>query len=194
MVVPSITYPTISGRTNFLHPPAIDGLRRSPHPPPSYTHVLLPDSAEEAQIMGMPAPQPITTIEDLLALPDDGRSHELLDGIHVVNPVPRPDHERVVFELWLLLRTSIGDRRDLEVFGGKADIYLGIRMAFASLTGPRLRSQSSPWKCFLHRRPRTIAAPSAGSTSGPVWRNIGSWISMPAWWSGGAKATSDQRS
>lgn len=77
--------------------------------------------------MGMPAPQPITTIEDLLALPDDGRSHELLDGIHVVNPVPRPDHERVVFELWLLLRKSIGDRRDLEVFGGKADISLGSR-------------------------------------------------------------------
>ena len=41
---------------------------------------LLP-SAQEAQVMSMPASLPeITTIEHLLALPDDGLRHELLDG------------------------------------------------------------------------------------------------------------------
>lgn len=44
--------------------------------------------------MGMAAPRSITTIEELLALPDDGLVHELLDGVHVVTPVPRPAHER----------------------------------------------------------------------------------------------------
>jgi hypothetical protein len=36
--------------------------------------------------MGMPAPQAVTTVEELLALPDDGLRHELLDGEHVVTP------------------------------------------------------------------------------------------------------------
>ena len=37
----------------------------------------MPPSAEERQILGMPAPESITTIEELLALPDDGLRHEL---------------------------------------------------------------------------------------------------------------------
>ncbi len=32
----------------------------------------MPPSAEERHIMGMPAPESITTIEELLALPGDG--------------------------------------------------------------------------------------------------------------------------
>ena len=44
--------------------------------------------------MGMPATTeaPITTIEALLALPDDGMRHELLDGEHVVTPAPAYPH------------------------------------------------------------------------------------------------------
>ena len=35
--------------------------------------------------MGMPAvPETVTTIDALLALPDDGMRHELLDGVHAV--------------------------------------------------------------------------------------------------------------
>ena len=45
---------------------------------------VLPHSAEEHQIMVMPASQQVTTIEELLALPDDGLRHELLDGEHEV--------------------------------------------------------------------------------------------------------------
>ncbi|HEY6108725.1 MAG TPA: hypothetical protein VIV56_07465, partial [Gemmatimonadales bacterium] len=49
----------------------------------------LPFLAEEVEIMGMPAASPdVTTIADLLALPEDGMRHELLDGVHVVTPAP----------------------------------------------------------------------------------------------------------
>ena len=74
--------------------------------------------------MAMPAPQPITTIEELLALPDDGLRHELLDGEHVVTPAPRPRHERAVLELFSQLRSAVSGRVDLEVFGSRADIRL----------------------------------------------------------------------
>lgn len=77
--------------------------------------------------MGMPASQPITTIEALLSLPDDGQRHELLDGDHVVTPAPRPDHERAVGELLHALQTSVRDLADFEVFGGPADIRLSPR-------------------------------------------------------------------
>jgi Uma2 family endonuclease len=90
-------------------------------------HVPLPRSAEEVQIMGMPVPQPITTIEELLALPEDGLRHELLDGEHVVTPAPRPAHERLVMELWLLLRNAIGEHGRVEVFGARADLRLSPR-------------------------------------------------------------------
>ena len=77
--------------------------------------------------MGMPAPQPRTTIEDLLALPDDGLRHELLDGEHVVSPAPFPDHQRAVGEFLNALRNSVHGRRDAEVFVAPADIQLSSR-------------------------------------------------------------------
>ena len=64
---------------------------------------LLP-SAEETEIMGMPATHgAITTIEELLALPEDGMRHELLDGVHAVTPAPQYLHQKAVVELEFLL-------------------------------------------------------------------------------------------
>ncbi len=77
--------------------------------------------------MGMPAPQPIATIEDLLALPDDGLRHELLDGEHVVTPAPSPPHQWVVGTVWRVLSLATADRRDLAVLTGPADVRLGPR-------------------------------------------------------------------
>jgi hypothetical protein len=53
--------------------------------------------------MGMPAQEAITTIEELLALPEDGMRHELLDGEHVVTPSPRFIHQLILGEVWELL-------------------------------------------------------------------------------------------
>lgn len=77
--------------------------------------------------MGMPAPVPIQTIDELLALPEDGRRHELLDGEHVVTPAPRRPHQRAVMEFAAALRVALADREDLEVLSSPADIRLGPR-------------------------------------------------------------------
>jgi len=74
--------------------------------------------------MGMPAFEPVTTIDDLFALPEDGLRHELLAGNHVVTPSPRPDHQRVVSRIGSLLEDAIADREDVEVFAVQGDIIL----------------------------------------------------------------------
>jgi Uma2 family endonuclease len=74
----------------------------------------------------MPASYPpVTTIEELLALPEDGLRHELLDGVHVVTPAPRYIHQRALSELEALLRAAISGRKDVEVIHSPADIVLG---------------------------------------------------------------------
>ncbi len=76
--------------------------------------------------MGMAAAYPpVTTIEDLLALPADGLRHELLDGVHVVTPAPRYLHQRALGELEALLRSTLAGRNDLEILRSPADIVLG---------------------------------------------------------------------
>jgi Uma2 family endonuclease len=50
------------------------------------------------------------TYDDLLALPDDGLRHELIDGEHVVSPSPGTAHQLIVGNLYLLLRTFLEDR------------------------------------------------------------------------------------
>ena len=73
--------------------------------------------------MGMPGLlDPITTVEELLALPDDGLRHELLDGEHVVTPAPALLHQRAVAELMYALRPFLRGRADLELFMSPADV------------------------------------------------------------------------
>ena len=84
--------------------------------------------AEEGQIMGMPAmPEPVTSIEELLALPEDGMRHELLDGEHVVTPAPSFNHQRAVKEFVRALDADIGDQDEVEWLTSPADIILGPR-------------------------------------------------------------------
>lgn len=76
--------------------------------------------------MGMPATEPpISTIEELLALPEDGMRHELLDGIHVVTPSPAMPHQRAVRHLGREIERLVGDRKDLEPFWSPADVRFG---------------------------------------------------------------------
>ncbi len=78
--------------------------------------------------MSMPAAYPpITTIEELQALPDDGLRHELLDGVHVVTPAPALLHQRALRALWEHLRATLTGRADLEAFWSPADVVLGPR-------------------------------------------------------------------
>jgi len=78
--------------------------------------------------MSMPAAYPlVTTIEDLLALPDDGLRHELLDGAHVVTPAPSLVHQRAVRELMAHLMGALTGRDDAEPLTSPADIVLSPR-------------------------------------------------------------------
>lgn len=102
------------------------GYRSCGDPGHAYPHAL-PRSAEGVHSMGMPAPRPITTIEELLALPEDGLRHELLDGVHVVTPAQIRTHQRVLGELHLQLRSQVSDDSAVEVLFSPADIRLGPR-------------------------------------------------------------------
>ena len=63
-------------------------------------HVHVRDSAEEGHTVTMPAMRAVTTIEELLALPEDGQRHELLYGVHVVTPAPAYGHQDVLKLTW----------------------------------------------------------------------------------------------
>jgi Uma2 family endonuclease len=99
--------------------------------------------------MGMPAPQPVTTIEELLALPDDGLRHELLDGEHVVTPAPSLSHQLVLVRLYDVLRAATATVDGLQVLLSPADIHLGPHtlvqpdLFIAELKGVSLRAT---WK------------------------------------------------
>ena len=76
--------------------------------------------------MGMPAAHPpVTTIAQLLALPDDGLRHELLEGQHVVTPAPNLLHQRAVGRIWAHLLAATAGRDDAELFAAPADVVLG---------------------------------------------------------------------
>jgi Uma2 family endonuclease len=77
--------------------------------------------------MGMPAPDAVTTIEDLLALPEDGMRHELLDGEHVVTPAPAHGHQRVLSDLYQALLPGLADQTTVEILWSPADLHLGPR-------------------------------------------------------------------
>lgn len=67
------------------------------------------------------------SVEELLALPEDGLRHELLDGEYVVSPTPRLLHQRAVQCLYRRLLTIVGDRDDVELFGVPGDLQLNAR-------------------------------------------------------------------
>jgi Uma2 family endonuclease len=100
--------------------------------------------------MGMPAPVAVTSIEELLALPEDGLRHELLDGEHVVTPAPAFAHQRVLGRIWYILRADVEHRDDLDALSSPADIHLGPRTLvqpdlFIVTIDPDRRSDI-PWK------------------------------------------------
>lgn len=69
----------------------------------------------------LPHGRPLTRA-DLAGLPDDGHRYELVDGVLVVSPSPRPRHQRVVLELAVLLRAACP--AELEVFVAPLDVVL----------------------------------------------------------------------
>jgi len=69
----------------------------------------------------------VTTIEQLLALPDDGLRHELLDGVHVATQSPAYPHQAALRELLLALGASLHRNDRLALLTSPADIRFGPR-------------------------------------------------------------------
>ncbi|MBK8975494.1 MAG: Uma2 family endonuclease [Planctomycetes bacterium] len=69
-----------------------------------------------------PAPQ--LTYADYLAFPDDGQRHELLAGVHVVNPAPRTRHQLALVELLAALRELLRSRAAGFVLPAPIDVRL----------------------------------------------------------------------
>jgi Uma2 family endonuclease len=71
----------------------------------------------------LPRGRPFTR-EDLETLPDDGRRYELIDGCLVVTPAPALRHQRMLGELYLLLRRACP--AGLEVLLAPFDVALAV--------------------------------------------------------------------
>ena len=64
------------------------------------------------------------TPEDILALLDDGARHECIEGVHLVTPTPRMDHQRVAMALARRLQPYAESVKLGEVFALPGDLRL----------------------------------------------------------------------
>jgi Uma2 family endonuclease len=69
------------------------------------------------------------TVEDLAAMPADGRRYELVDGVLVVSPAPRPRHQLAAYRLGEILTRA--SPPDLVVIPGPIDVPRGPRLCLA---------------------------------------------------------------
>lgn len=76
--------------------------------------------------MAMPQVERIWTRDEVLALPDDGKRYELIDGHLLVSPSPRPVHQLAAYALFKLILPYV-DQHRLGVIGwAPADLDLGL--------------------------------------------------------------------
>ncbi len=62
------------------------------------------------------------TYQDLLAMPEDGKRHELIDGVYYVSSAPRPLHQVVLTRLTVALGRYLDDHPPGVLLTGPADI------------------------------------------------------------------------
>jgi Uma2 family endonuclease len=64
------------------------------------------------------------TYADLVALPEDGKRHELIDGEHLVTPSPTPRHQLVLGNLHWLIASFVREHALGQVFFAPLDVLL----------------------------------------------------------------------
>lgn len=71
------------------------------------------------------AVRPKLTYADFLLFPDDGKRHELIDGVHYVTPSPNLSHQELVGRLHLVIGNFLATRRHLgRVFVAPLDVVM----------------------------------------------------------------------
>jgi len=64
------------------------------------------------------------TYEDFLLFPDDGKRHELIDGEHIMSPSPFTKHQRISFNLSVILGAFLKQHPIGRVFAAPMDVVL----------------------------------------------------------------------
>jgi Uma2 family endonuclease len=62
--------------------------------------------------------------EDYALIPEDGRRHEIINGVEIVSPAPRTRHQRLVGRLFVLLDAHVRRHSLGEVFVAPFDVLL----------------------------------------------------------------------
>src|SRR5262245_26772724 len=70
------------------------------------------------------AASPKLTYEDYLRIPDDGKRHEIIDGVHYVTAAPFIRHQRLVMRLSLCLGVHVRDHGLGELLAAPTDVVL----------------------------------------------------------------------
>ncbi|MDS0136407.1 MULTISPECIES: Uma2 family endonuclease [unclassified Amycolatopsis] len=73
-----------------------------------------------------PADSGPLTVQDLEGMPDDGRRHELIDGVLVVSPAPGLRHQKIAYGLYGVLEAACPP--DCEVVGAPFAVHSGDRI------------------------------------------------------------------
>ncbi len=66
------------------------------------------------------------TVDEVLALPEDGNRYEVIDGELLVSPSPRLLHQDAIPELWLRLRDYLREYPSGHALASPADIQLEV--------------------------------------------------------------------
>ena len=73
----------------------------------------------------MSRPQKKLTAAEFLRWPDDGKRHELIDGVHYVTPSPNLGHQELVGRLYLAIGNFLATRRQLgRAFVARLDVVM----------------------------------------------------------------------
>ena len=64
------------------------------------------------------------TYADLLKLPDDGRRHELIEGVHLVTPAPDRRHQKISVRLLFAIESYLRAHPIGEVYTAPLDVIL----------------------------------------------------------------------
>ena len=74
-----------------------------------------------------PAPDVRLTYDDLLLFPDDGKRHELIDGVHYVTPSPRLRHQVLVKRLLVAIDVYLAAHPQVGyVFVAPLDVVMSV--------------------------------------------------------------------
>jgi Uma2 family endonuclease len=121
------------------------------------------------------------TVEDLDVMPDDGRRYELIDGVLLVSPAPRWEHQRASAQLIHALVTACPSEFDvlfpIDVRGGpRTSVQPDLSVVRAADLVPGESYLSVPALAV------EILAPSSAGVDRLLKRHVYATLGVPSYW------------